>query len=103
MTSRRQFVLKTIPASVLLIASTRLGAAELVRLDEADPVAVALGYKHAAAQVDAKKFPAYVAGRNCTGCQLFQAPAGEQWGTCSIVPGKLVNGDGWCAAWVKRS
>ncbi len=102
MTSRRQFVLKTIPASVVLIASTRISAAEAGRLDEADPIAVALGYRHTAAQVDVKKFPAYVAGHDCAGCQLFQATAGKEWGACAIVAGKQVNAAGWCAAWVKK-
>ena len=103
MTTRRQFVLTTIPASVVLIASTRVGASEPVRLDESDPIAIALGYKHTAAQVDAKKFPAYVAGHDCVSCQLFQAAGGEQWGPCGVIPGKLVNAGGWCAAWVNKA
>lgn len=103
MATRRQFVLKTIPASIVLIASTHITAAEPARLDEAEPIAVALGYKHVAAQVDVKKFPAYIAGHDCAGCQLFQAAAGEQWAPCGVVAGKLVNADGWCAAWVKKA
>ena len=103
MTTRRHFVQNAVTGSLALIASTRITAAELVRLDEADPIAVALGYRHVAAQADAEKFPAYVTGHNCAGCQLFQAAGGEQWAPCTVVPGKLVSAGGWCAAWVIKA
>ncbi len=101
MTTRRQFVLTTIPAAAVVIASARMATAEVVRLEETDPVALALGYKHDASKVDTKKFPAFVAGRNCAGCQLFQGTAA--WGACAAVSGKLVSANGWCAAWVKKA
>lgn len=101
MTTRRYFVLTAIPAAALLVAQTPVAATEAVRLEETDPVAVALGYKHDASKVDAKKFAGYVVGRNCAGCQLYQGTAA--WGACGAVAGKLVDAKGWCAAWVKKA
>lgn len=113
MTTRRQFVLSTIPATALLIATSHAATARAVtapavtakvaRLAEADPLAIALGYKADAKKVDAKKFAGYVPGHRCAGCQLFQGSATEQWGACAAVGGKLVNANGWCAAWAKKA
>ena len=102
MTTRRRFVV-TLPAAALALAASRAGSAQAARLEETDPQAVALGYRHDAAKVDAKKFPSYAAGHNCGNCQLFQSKAGESWGPCAAFGGKLVNSQGWCAAWVKKA
>ena len=79
---------------------------EMQKLDENATAAVALGYKHDATQVDTNKFPAR-AGSNgaqqfCYNCNLYLADEKAEWGGCRIFPGKLVNGKGWCAAWVRR-
>ena len=99
MTSRREFVLTAIPAAAVLLGATSPAFAEAVRLEESDPIAVALGYKHDASTVDAKKFASYAAGRNCAGCGQFQGKGSDQWGVCAAVGSKLVNAKGWCAAW----
>src|SRR6185503_2894164 len=52
---------------------------ELPHLDEKDPQAAALGYKHDAKQVDRKKFANYQPGQTCATCQQFQAKAKEPW------------------------
>ena len=103
MTTRRTFVLATVPAAALAALASRNVAAQAARLDEADRTAVALGYKHDAAKVDKVKFPTYVAGRNCANCQLFAAKGSEEWAPCAAVGNKLVNAKGWCVAWVKKS
>jgi len=104
MTTRRQFVLATLPAAALAAVTTRASAQQpAARLQETDAAAVALGYKHDAAKVDKAKFTTYAAGRNCANCQLFQAKAGEEWGACPAVGNKLVNAKGWCSAWVKKA
>jgi len=103
MTTRRNFVLTTLPAATLAALGARAASAQAARLEETDRAAVSLGYKHDAAQVDRAKFPSYVAGRNCANCQLFQGKAGEQWGACPAVGNKLVNAKGWCVAWVKKA
>ena len=103
MTTRRQFVLRVVPVSALLLGANRNGQAQAAQLQESDALAVSLGYKHDASKVDAKKYPAYASGRNCANCQLFQAKGSEPWATCTISGGKLVNAKGWCTAWVKKA
>ena len=73
------------------------------RLDENSPNARALGYVHDAAPVDASAQPRFQPGQVCGNCNLYQpdaGDAGEEWGGCSIFPGKLVNVNGWCSAYV---
>lgn len=101
MTTRRKFLLASLPVAVLL-AGARAGA-QPVRLEESDTLAVNLGYRHDASKVDPKKFPSYVPGHNCANCQLFQAKGSEAWAPCAAVGGKLVNAKGWCIAWVKKA
>jgi len=103
MTTRRDFILSTLPAATLVALAPRTAAAQSARLDEADRSAVALGYKHDASKVDKAKHPTYVTGRNCANCQLFAAKGNEEWAPCAAVGNKLVNARGWCAAWVKKA
>ena len=102
MTTRRHFVL-FVPAAALALLATRAASAQATKLEETDAIAVSLGYRHDAGKADAKKFPAFAAGRNCANCQLYQGKAGEAWGACGAVGGKLVNAKGWCVAWVKKA
>ena len=102
MTNRRQFIL-TVSVASLALSAARTASAQPARLVEADPQAVALGYRDDATKVDAKKFTAYAAGHNCANCQLFQGKPGEALGACGLVGGKLVNAKGWCIAWVKKA
>jgi hypothetical protein len=104
MTTRRQFVLHTLPAAAgLALIGPRSASAQAAKLSETDPAAVALGYNHDATKVDAKKFPSWAAGHVCSNCQLFQGKAGEAYGPCGAFGGKLVDAKGWCAAWVKKA
>lgn len=103
MTTRRAFLLATLPVAALAAVAARTASAQPARLQESDAAAVALGYKHDAANVDAAKYPTFAVGRNCANCQLYQAKAGEAWGACGAVGGKLVNAKGWCVAWVKKA
>ncbi len=78
---------------------------DLPRIDEGDPQAVALGYKHDAADVDTAKFPRRAtpeaANQLCSNCALYQG-GDAQWGGCAIFPGKGVNADGWCSAYAPK-
>ena len=103
MPTRRTFLLAALPGAALAAVAARTASAQPARLEESDPTALALGYKHDAAKVDAAKHKTFAAGRNCANCQLFQAKAGEAWGPCGAVGGKLVNAKGWCVAWVKKA
>lgn len=103
MTTRRKFVLTTLPAAALAAVAARASAQQPARLQETDAAAVALGYRHDAAKVDRAKFTTYAAGRNCANCSLFAAKGNEEWAPCAAVGNKLVNAKGWCSAWVKKA
>jgi hypothetical protein len=110
--SRRRFI-KITAVSVAAVPLGQLllhGAAhaeDLPKLDEADPQAQALGYVHDATKADVSKFPKRAgkegASQFCKNCQLFTGSADAEWGPCSIFPGKSVNANGWCSAWIKKA
>jgi hypothetical protein len=102
MTSRRQFMMTIVPAAAALSAMT-CAQAQAAHVDEKDPAASGLGYKHDATKVDAKKYPTYKAGSACGNCQFFQGKATDAWGVCPLLGGKQANGKGWCSAWAKKA
>ncbi len=103
MTSRRNFVLSAIPATVLALSASRMTFAQAERLEESSPAASALGYKHDASKVDVKKYAQYVAGHNCANCQLYAGKATDPWAGCGAMGGKQVNAKGWCIVWAKKA
>jgi hypothetical protein len=102
MSTRRTFLISTLPGAVLAAATAPTAFAQSAKLEESAPPAVALGYKHDASKVDKAKHPTYVAGRNCANCQLFAAKGNAEWAPCAAVGNKLVAAKGWCIAWVKK-
>lgn len=68
-----------------------------------DPTAVALSYTDDAAKVDAAKFPTYKAGSKCDNCLQLTGTPGNTWRPCNLFPGKLVNANGWCKVYVKKT
>ncbi len=74
-------------------------------VDEAtDPTAIALKYKHDAAQADraaAARPGAPPDEQNCINCQFTQADTGD-WRPCQLFPGKLVAANGWCSSWTLK-
>jgi hypothetical protein len=98
--SRRTLV-KTLPLAIAgaSLAGRQSRGADLQKLDVKDPAAVALGYVENAAQVDAKKYPAFVKGSTCENCLQLQGKAGSDYRPCSLFPGKLVAVGGWCSGW----
>ena len=102
MTTRRIF-LASIPATALALGLAKSASARAEALSESDPAAMALGYKANAAKVDAKKFPAYVAGHQCNGCALYGGKAADPMAPCAAFGGKTVAAKGWCSAWSKKA
>ena len=103
--ARRTFLRETLTASAVipLAGIPIILRADHHRVDEADPSAVALGYRHDAASVDTKKYPVRGTPEGkkqfCSNCKLYQAGS-DGWGGCAIFPGKQVKGKGWCGAWI---
>jgi hypothetical protein len=61
-------------------------------LSEDDVTAKALKYVH--------KTP--VEGSMCANCMQIKGKPEDEWRGCNLFPGKLVNANGWCAAWMKK-
>jgi len=97
-TSRRSFILSGATLATALTTGRAVFAADLVRLEENDPMAKNFGYVKVAAKADKVKFPKWAASQNCAGCMLYQGKAGSVDGPCQIFPGKLVEAKGWCSA-----
>lgn len=90
------------PPAAVTPAPAAVDASAFPMLDEADPVAAALGYVTESARANTTKFPNFVAGSQCGNCNLFSGVAGEQSGPCSLFPGKKVSATGWCGSYVKK-
>jgi hypothetical protein len=92
-------------ALVLSAIPVQLLAGDEVSADE--PLAQAMGYAPDAATVDTAKFPkrAGEAGANqfCHNCALYAGAADAATAPCSIFQNRLVNGNGWCNAWVAKA
>lgn len=103
--NRRSFLKKCsalfagLPVISSLTITKTVHAEDLPPISEDDPVAVSLKYVHDAPKAaDRSNAEAF-----CSNCQLYTGEADSEWGPCSIFPGKSVNANGWCAAWVIKS
>jgi High potential iron-sulfur protein len=84
----------------------------LPALEESNPVATALGYRHDATKVDTAKFPKRAGAEGekqfCHNCSLLPergfSVAGQQgeFGKCSLFPQGLVHVNGWCNSWTAK-
>jgi hypothetical protein len=82
-----------------LVLSRQAAAEDLPPVSEDDPAAVGLSYVHDASKSDN---PKYKPDQFCKNCNLVRSDSGE-WRACAIFPGKGVNENGWCSAWVLKS
>ena len=98
--SRRQFMIYTTAGLASMTLASQAQAQAM--LGEAEPTAVALGYKADAKTVEKAKFPKYADGQLCSNCQLYASKSADA-GTCTIFPGKLVACPGWCNAYIKKA
>lgn len=110
MNSRRHFLYKlaisaTAPAALggRLLAQDTPPATAPVKLDVADPVAAALGYKLDTTKVDQTKYPQHKPEQKCSVCALVTpgSPTAD-FLPCTAFQNKLVAANGWCMAFVKK-
>lgn len=104
-TSRRSFLL-SLAASAgtpALFASRALAQAPPPpgKLEESDPIAIAIGFKLDTTKVDKKKYPQHSVDQKCSNCNLFKQTPGDTMGPCAAVGNKLVPAAGWCVAYIK--
>jgi hypothetical protein len=98
--SRRQFMIYTTAGLASLTLASQAQAQAM--LGENEPTAIALGYKESTKTIDKAKFPKFAEGQLCSNCQLYASKSADA-GTCTIFPGKLVAGPGWCNAYIKKA
>ncbi len=82
-----------------LLLPTQSDAGDLPPLSEDDEAAKGLGYVHDASS---SQDPKRKTNQFCKNCNLIRSDSGE-WRQCAIFPGKGVNENGWCTAWVLKS
>ncbi|MEI7912076.1 MAG: high-potential iron-sulfur protein [Verrucomicrobiota bacterium] len=106
MHNRRTFLLKLVASAgaPALLTSRALAQSPPppAKLEENDPVAMALGFKLDTTKVDAQKYPRHANDQVCSGCTLYQGKAGDALGPCLTVGGKSVPAAGWCSVFVKK-
>lgn len=101
MPNRRVFMLTVAAAGA---GATLLQSAHAqAKLDEKNPQAVALGYVADTTKANTKKYPKHSPDQNCHNYNLFQGKPTDAAGPCPLFSGKLVAGNGWCSAWVKKA
>jgi hypothetical protein len=64
----------------------------------ASSAAVALGYRH-----DGSTSGRPDVAQRCAACYQFRAGADTGWGKCLILSAGLVNANGWCRAFTRKS
>ena len=101
--SRRAFVIGAVAGSSALITASRVSAQAAPVLTEADPQAVALGYKADNTKVDKAKYPQHADGQMCGGCNFFQGKPTDAMAPCQLFAGKQVASKGWCSAYAKKA
>ncbi|MEO6625304.1 MAG: high-potential iron-sulfur protein [Burkholderiaceae bacterium] len=102
-TSRRTFLKYAAGATSWLAGTATLAQIMGPRVDEKEPIAMAMGYLTDIARADQKKFPEHMADQKCTPCIFFAGKATDAAGNCPLFAGKQVAGPGWCCAWVKKA
>lgn len=75
----------------------------LTRLSPSDAQAQALAYVDEASSIDASAQPRYEAGQACSNCALYIGESSDEWAACSIFPGRLVKGSGWCSVYAPKA
>ena len=104
MTNRRTFIkksgiaLSSLPFINLIALSGSVSAADAPKVELDDPTAVSLKYVHDATKSETRTDTNAI----CANCQLYPDSEANEWGPCTIFPGKLVNANGWCSAWVAK-
>lgn len=106
MNSRRKFLHNLVVSAGPLVLLGGRALAQTspppVKLDETDPVAMALGFRLDTRQVDPRKYPLHTPEQKCSGCILYQGKPGEALAPCLSIGGKLVPMAGWCAVYSKK-
>ncbi len=106
---RRQFLKLSMKAGggALALSAIPIQLAAQDHVTEDEPLAQAMGYVTDATKTDTAKFPkrAGEAGAKqfCHNCALYAGEPDSKSAPCSIFQNRMVEGAGWCNAWVAKS
>jgi hypothetical protein len=72
------------------------------RVEETEPKATAIGYRHDSTRVDPARYPKHNADQKCLNCLAWapEKPA-DEWGECDLMSDRLVHRIGWCSSYKK--
>ena len=75
----------------------------LKKVEETEPKATAIGYRHDSAKVDKARYPKHDVAHRCYNCLAFapDKPA-DEWGECDLMSDRLVHRNGWCSSYKKK-
>jgi len=95
--TRRVFLITA--ASPACIAAG-VARAALKKVEENEPKALAVGYRHDTKKVDDARYPKHQATQHCANCLAF-APENpdDEWAECDLMSDRLVYKDGWCSSY----
>lgn len=76
--------------------------AAIKKVEETEPKATAIGYRHDSSKVDQKRYPKHDPEQKCLNC-LAWAPEkpSDEWGECDLMSDRLVYRTGWCSSYKK--
>lgn len=97
---RRIFIAVVVAGGTGMACGAAL-AAGIKRVDESEPKAVSLGYRHDSGQVDRKRFPKHKPGERCDNCMAWLGKPKDAWAECDLMADRLVAAPGWCSSYVK--
>ena len=87
---------------IFLLARPARADDDFPTLREDDAAAKSIAYVSDASRVDAKAFPMYRPGQDCSNCGLYDGDKGAPKGTCQLVLGQYVLARAWCKSWEAR-
>lgn len=106
MNTRRHFLFKIAATAPVALGGILLGQGSAPapgKLEETDPVALALGYKADTTKVDKVKYPQHKPEQKCSNCTLLTPGYKEgEFLPCTAFQNRLVAANGWCMAYVKK-
>lgn len=98
-TNRRTFMMQVAVSGTALAACR--AEAEVKKLTETEPQALALGYREDTKTVDAGKYPKHAATQTCKNCMIFKG-TGADGGSCHLFGSRILSGNGWCSQWAAK-
>jgi hypothetical protein len=96
-------VVLLVPLAAGVCGSQAYAQSTLKKVEETEPKATAIGYRHDSAKVDKARYPKHDVAHRCYNCLAFapDKPA-DEWGECDLMSDRLVHRNGWCSSYKKK-